>query len=539
MISKFSNLDEFFNFLELKRAEISRDFGIDSEISESIFEMTTAEERKDQSDKDKGVTIAVISNTGHYIGDDIGDEFSQPYSIKYSMESSNESSIESSIESELIQMAWSTSFETPQKATDTTIVMDQLNLNDSEFDCIDDDLLDIEKLQPSTVVDPLGLDSLTFPMSQFHLEFERNEVVVEEDKDFLDDLLDDYNEEELDNEDDDNIDNLNHFDNLDNLIDDEFDFEITMSQLPSTQAAIPTTSVKQQDFSVSFSTGRGVKLPPPSEASLRKAQSILEEQEETNEPIPIEVVVGFKTGRGKELPPPSKEAMKRARSLVEFDEKEENFDDGNVGEAQNAFPMFTTGKGKAMPPPSEEALKRAKTLIDTVGTDGTDRIDRIDGTVDIVNPISNSKSNKTNSSAPVGFSTGRGKALPPPSEEAIARANKLIEAPKKDPGLSTGAKKPLVPGNTAFKPPSLIKSESSSKPRPKPFSLSNAWKRPRRTISAAGPVETVKSEPVELFDLKKDGMQRFTLKEFFKSSPNLNISNYTSYHMYPIYIIYQ
>lgn len=560
MITKFSNLEDLFFFLELKRAEIIEEFGIDnaannigdivsSKISETFLEMTTDELKEVEIVSEKQVKKHEENNTSLLIQEDSIDEIingsmilkedkSAITSKKYYYEDAF--SQESSIESEIIQMEWSTSLETPKKVTtDTTIIMEQLNLNFD--DCIDADLFDFEEPpQGSLVVDPLGLDSLTFPISQFlNEEINQEEDYEDEDKnDFLDEIISVFEEETKSIEFTESVGKL-----------DDFDFDITMSQFPSTQPLI-----QPNEFPVSFTTGRGIKLSPPSETALKKATSTLEESG----------FVGFKTGRGKEFPAPSKEAIKRARSLIELDELDHERE--NYG-SDLPMPIFTTGRGKAMPQPSEEAMKRAKNLIDAETSvitmplacagfstgrgkalpppseealaRASKLFDNFDETINIPS---------------AGFSTARGKALPPPSEEALARASKLIDdtppassiisagfstgngktlPPPSDTAMKKAAKligtsatnkKPLIVGNTAFKAPSLIKTES--KPPPKPFPMSTAWKRPRNVT-----VPVVKVEPVKLFDLSTEGMQRFKLRDFFKTTPNLNISDYSSYGM--------
>lgn len=613
MITKFGNLEDLFDFLELKRAEIIKDYGLEEyenkdfeieiENSDDIdFEMTTEEPEQPEQKHEKLHTAKdYIAN----ISDNIIDSQEDLADNDFGMTE------ESSLESELIQLAWSTSMETPQKATDTTMIMEQLNLNESEFDCIDDDLIDgyLEEGEGEELEnDPLGLDSLAFPMSQFPADIEDgpSEGDIESDG-ILDEIISDF-ELDLQSE------------TIKSDKFDEFDFDITMSQIPSTQAAIPPSPIQQQ-FPISFSTGKGVKLPPPSESALCKAQLLtksVEHDPEIKQEPQQPISVGFKTGKGIDLPPPSKEAMKRARSLVELDENE--FDNATVENNESKeFPMFTTAKGKALPPPSEEAMKRAKSLTEA-GTDITYEVKNENrafpsfstGRGKVLPPPSKEaieRANRVimndgatdNSKFVVGFNTGRGKALPPPSEEALKRANELIndtmEISPMTTGFSTGKgkalpppskkalermndsgetvpitagfatgrgkalpspseealerasklineapfenenikpvkstvpvptnKKPSVPGNTAFKPPSLIKSTSAKAP-PTPFSLSTAWKRPRR------PNLTVKPEPVKLFDLSTEGMQRFKLKEFFNTTPNLTISDYSGYGM--------
>jgi hypothetical protein len=92
---------------------------------------------------------------------------------------------------------------------------------------------------------------------------------------------------------------------------------------------------------------------------------------------------------------------------------------------------------------------------------------------------------------------------------------------------------PMIPGNSAFKPPSRIgdasgfpASKGAGTLPKKHFSLSSAWKTPRRPQKAPA--------AVRLFDLGVEaGMQRFKLREFFKRPPNLHLrlTDYASYGM--------
>jgi hypothetical protein len=71
------------------------------------------------------------------------------------------------------------------------------------------------------------------------------------------------------------------------------------------------------------------------------------------------------------------------------------------------FTGFTTGKGRVLPPPSEESIKRAKRLVEDL-------------------PEEAKTLNEEMPPNFVGFSTGKGKAMPPPSRAAIERAQNMI-----------------------------------------------------------------------------------------------------------------
>ncbi len=112
-------------------------------------------------------------------------------------------------------------------------------------------------------------------------------------------------------------------------------------------------------------------------------------------------------------------------------EQVDSLDDFSAQQAPQ-FTSFTTGKGRALPPPSEESIKRAKRLVEEEVEEKS-----IIEEVPIV----------------VGFSTGKGRALPPPSKEALERAQAVIGSEDKNPtvstssfgGFSTGKGKSLPP----------------------------------------------------------------------------------------------
>lgn len=96
------------------------------------------------------------------------------------------------------------------------------------------------------------------------------------------------------------------------------------------------------------------------------------------------------------------------------------------------FIGFTTGTGRALPPPSEEAMKRAQQLIEE--------------------PLSVNEQAKEEIT--FGFTTGKGKSLPPPSKEALERAKQLIEdtpppQPPESFGFTTGKGKAMPPPSEA------------------------------------------------------------------------------------------
>lgn len=546
IVTKFGNLEDFFNFLEAKRDEIQAAF-----TQKAVKETEKAIEEVDLKDTSTSEQIAIIQSQNLELQDIVD------MTIERELEDYNYTSVnatpnpkakciqptfKSSQDQNNLQLAWSTSLETPcssHKDTDTTMIMGQLTLKDDEFDDIEDidgldeliedycdydlDLdFDMEQEISSAQEDPLGLDSLAFPMSQFpgsdaeSLELNDDGLV----SDF------DLNESDNDNS--------------------EFELDISMSQFPSTQVALQSAPETEKHIDetesfviptvIGFTTGRGAAMPPPSKEAMKRARSLVEQDERSfdqftdekentpmdnaqSQPFPM-----FTTGRGKSIAPPTEEAIKRARSIIEKGVLDLDLNPEHEFEPKfPAFPAFTTAKGKTLPPPSKEALDRANKLVNTEA--------------EIIPPV--------NDDVPkmVGFSTGRGKAMKPPSEEALKRAQELVsdftESSKTINAVKTQskvvpAKKPLVPGNTAFKPHNIRPTNVSTTTAPiKPFSLSNAWKRPRpRTIIPAQKTVTIPPPPPpKLFDLSTEGMTRFKLRDFFKTPPNSNIKEYHSYGM--------
>lgn len=114
------------------------------------------------------------------------------------------------------------------------------------------------------------------------------------------------------------------------------------------------------------------------------------------------------------------------------------------------FIGFTTGTGRALPPPSEEAMKRAQQLTEE--------------------PLDRTKEEIT-----FGFTTGKGKSLPPPSKEALERAKQLIEDTPSPPpesfGFTTGNGKAMPPPSEAAMKRAQSLINDTEKPQPNSFSV--------------------------------------------------------------------
>jgi hypothetical protein len=140
---------------------------------------------------------------------------------------------------------------------------------------------------------------------------------------------------------------------------------------------------------------------------------------------------GFTTGSGKEVAGPSRAAADRARKM--FQEGSDALACGSPASG------FTTAGGKAVAGPSMEAMDRARGMF----------ADDADGSVS-GNTFATPGIRSTAEADPLythgrgvsGFSTGSGRTLAAPSQEARARANALFLGPS-DTG---GVRETLVPG---------------------------------------------------------------------------------------------
>jgi hypothetical protein len=520
-VTKFSNLSDLFDFLDAKRAEIAAEM------------------------MGNNMTISSPVNT------EIDKEDNEPHSKGYSKVSCSFNT-DTTMIMENLNLDETVDVNAEDTVFDDMIddIIDNFSCDDSSFECYNDDSNNNDNsaaLEASAVEksDPLGLDSLDFPLSQFP-------TIDEEDGDGFSSIP--YSEGKKYNQEDD-VDVDDEFDDISATLseNEEFDIDVPMSQFPNTLKAFDdyqfdddddenlivdddenliVDEVLEEDIKeeskpviVGFTTGRGVSLPPPSRDAIKRACSLIDDdvddsnelfakmnseatRDDVNDSIPS-IMPMFAKANGKSIPPPSEESLKRAKCIIEEPEAIEDQFPKVVG--------FTTGKGKALPPPSEESIKRANALISCANS------------VD--------SSNVENEKIPenVGFSTGKGRAIALPSAEALERAKNAIdgELSVMKPKPSIAKRSVVVADNrfTPFKPPSRTKSNSN--PPPKPLPLSNGWKRPRKIPSIVDVSNVVPSKaPVSLFNLSPPETARFKLRDFFQKTPNLTISaeEYRSFH---------
>ncbi|OCF33534.1 hypothetical protein I316_04606 [Kwoniella heveanensis BCC8398] len=209
-------------------------------------------------------------------------------------------------------------------------------------------------------------------------------------------------------------------------------------------------------ITVGFSTGGGKVLAPPSRTAMEKARKMWTAEEENSDGAsehepqdererakkprlsdpsePMPVIVGFSTGRGVAMPPPSAAAMKKAAQIfAEIDmhaaEEDPSFPtNADAGPSrlpqQSPQVVFSLASGKPAPKPSEASLARARQLMNEAGHG------RYDEDGDIREPF---RSLTPNSHLPqstppsAGFQLASGKPAPKPNAASLARARQLMQ----------------------------------------------------------------------------------------------------------------
>nr|XP_031857611.1 uncharacterized protein CI109_007006 [Kwoniella shandongensis]KAA5524683.1 hypothetical protein CI109_007006 [Kwoniella shandongensis] len=188
--------------------------------------------------------------------------------------------------------------------------------------------------------------------------------------------------------------------------------------------------------STGFATARGKLLAPPSAEALKKAKSIWEDEEaidaqshssgrqsppnkrpRLDDPVDLSSMASFTTGRGVAVPPPSKQATERAAKL--FEDIENNL----TVPASPILPSvpspsvsgFQLGSGKAIAPPSKASMARALSLFADIDKDQT-----------------SSEPPSTPNIATSAFRTGSGKLATQPSTSSMSRALSLFADIDKD-----------------------------------------------------------------------------------------------------------
>lgn len=212
----------------------------------------------------------------------------------------------------------------------------------------------------------------------------------------------------------------------------EFEMDSATSQLPADQTA---SLFKKPELKLELGQEPEQELEPGNEPALQTFADA-----ETMKPDASCAgssnggFGGFSTAGGRKMKPPSDEALRRARQLVDGDanEKENGVperirtsapvsssrptDASNSKDGGPTAPAiatgFQTGRGRALPPPSEDAMKRAEALI---SVDESSSKEQSAPRVPLATPS-------------MGFTTGGGRAMKPPSDEAVRRAHALVNA---------------------------------------------------------------------------------------------------------------
>ncbi|ODN98121.1 hypothetical protein I350_07763 [Cryptococcus amylolentus CBS 6273] len=245
---------------------------------------------------------------------------------------------------------------------------------------------------------------------------------------------------------------------------------------------IPTPSASFNGFQ----TAGGRVVPPPSAASRLKAMKMFDEIDSAADPLlsatsppdPVPLV-GFTTGRGKTVPPPSAAAQQRAIKL--FDE----INSTAVPDAVTALPMLPeTGGGSQKSeerhtPPAIAVQRSPEISVDT----GTS-----------INLLTSVPTALETPSADlfVGFKTGGGKDVPPPSAAALQRASKLFDEIEGSTDLLSSTPLPDSPGlQTGFKTGrGFAVPEPSAAAKQKAYKLFEDLDSPSQILDAPGPAKS-------------------------------------------------
>lgn len=184
-----------------------------------------------------------------------------------------------------------------------------------------------------------------------------------------------------------------------------------------------------------FTTAGGKTLPSPSLTSRKRAIDILGESaalpvEQENAP-PISFV-GFSTASGKKVKSPSKKSLARAESIIK---SSANGELSSINKTCHMSPVraeplgasFSTASGKKIKSPTKAAQERANAIMEEP----------------IVDIPSCTKSL---------FTSASGRSLPPVSQQAVTKANKILGSVKDETPVSVMKHNGFRP----FKAPSLL-----------------------------------------------------------------------------------
>jgi len=200
-----------------------------------------------------------------------------------------------------------------------------------------------------------------------------------------------------------------------------------------------------------FMTAGQKPMKPPSRDSLARAQLLMQEanekeqekgnkeDEETKEEEAMPVVTGFMTAGKKPMKPPSRDSLARAQRIMQeaseeeegnHNKEDETKEDGDEGNQMPAMTGFMTAGKKPMKPPSQESLARAQRLMQEVSEEE-------EGEKGNNNNNNNKEAEETKEDAmPVmtGFMTAGKKPMKPPSGAALARAQRIMQEASEEEG---------------------------------------------------------------------------------------------------------
>ncbi|KAJ3300138.1 Breast cancer 2, early onset [Borealophlyctis nickersoniae] len=197
-----------------------------------------------------------------------------------------------------------------------------------------------------------------------------------------------------------------------------------------------------------FTSGRGTALASPSKLAMKRAAALLEANDDDGDSKlgnPRASLNGFTSGAGKLLPKPSLAARERASKLMDESRElnpHESLEDANhvnsIADHVHPLPAiggFTTGKGRPLPKPSESSVKKTRALFE-----------HTDGLSDSISLLG-------------GFSSGKGRPLPRPSAGAQRQVAGI---------LAVGDNSDVSPSEEPTPAPATFGGFSSGKGRPLP-----------------------------------------------------------------------
>ena len=197
-----------------------------------------------------------------------------------------------------------------------------------------------------------------------------------------------------------------------------------------------------------FTSGRGAVVSMPSKADAEARMRSLESDRsgaQAARPAPKDM--GLSLGGGGAFTMPSKASLEKEQSKIRHGDMDAvEGDGGNVSEGSGPIPFgLVTGSGKALKPPSKEAVARTAAMLsgtqpaaesdaaaadefDDLGDDG-DEEDLLAAAAAAEEEVVALRASQT---AQGGFMSGSGAAMVMPDQDALKRAEALLDGSKSD-----------------------------------------------------------------------------------------------------------